>query len=287
RSARRARSGRSAPRAPPRPAPPSRPPPARRGTANRAPPRSRAPRTSPGRARTRRAAGRSGRRSRPRRASGGRAASGGPAGRRRARRVCGGAGARGARSRARGAGRPARGPRASWRRARAAPSLEAGAAARRRPPSRGRGVPRWRAQSSSDVLRVLARERGQRLHGGGLLRGLLAPADAAAEPPPRDRDLGDEALLVVGPALLDQRVGRDLAEEPLGQLLELGLVVAEPDAQVLEDAGGEVRLDHGARPFVRSEEHTSELQSLRHLVCRLLLEKKKNAHRDAHWHHTL
>src|SRR5436853_2482115 len=29
---------------------------------------------------------------------------------------------------------------------------------------------------------------------------------------------------------------------------------------------------HAAR---RSEEHTSELQSLRHLVCRLLLEKKK------------
>src|SRR5262245_63307769 len=27
----------------------------------------------------------------------------------------------------------------------------------------------------------------------------------------------------------------------------------------------------------RSEEHTSELQSLRHLVCRLLLEKKKEA----------
>src|SRR5205814_2880824 len=27
--------------------------------------------------------------------------------------------------------------------------------------------------------------------------------------------------------------------------------------------------------FWRSEEHTSELQSLRHLVCRLLLEKKK------------
>src|ERR1035438_10724470 len=28
-------------------------------------------------------------------------------------------------------------------------------------------------------------------------------------------------------------------------------------------------------PRRRSEEHTSELQSLRHLVCRLLLEKKK------------
>src|SRR2546425_5740156 len=33
-------------------------------------------------------------------------------------------------------------------------------------------------------------------------------------------------------------------------------------------------------PFVgsRSEEHTSELQSLAYLVCRLLLEKKKQAH---------
>src|SRR5437899_9688348 len=29
------------------------------------------------------------------------------------------------------------------------------------------------------------------------------------------------------------------------------------------------------RKLPRSEEHTSELQSLRHLVCRLLLEKKK------------
>src|SRR2546429_6912439 len=32
------------------------------------------------------------------------------------------------------------------------------------------------------------------------------------------------------------------------------------------------------RELVRSEEHTSELQSRLHLVCRLLLEKKKNNH---------
>src|SRR5262245_64870394 len=32
---------------------------------------------------------------------------------------------------------------------------------------------------------------------------------------------------------------------------------------------------HMASMLYRSEEHTSELQSLRHLVCRLLLEKKK------------
>src|SRR5258705_9289150 len=36
----------------------------------------------------------------------------------------------------------------------------------------------------------------------------------------------------------------------------------------------------------RSEEHTSELQSLRHLVCRLLLEKKIRLHpgRNMHAH---
>src|SRR5262245_63139023 len=32
----------------------------------------------------------------------------------------------------------------------------------------------------------------------------------------------------------------------------------------------------------RSEEHTSELQSLRHLVCRLLLEKKNRTHGMLH-----
>src|SRR5205814_8040390 len=36
------------------------------------------------------------------------------------------------------------------------------------------------------------------------------------------------------------------------------------------------RHDRRARRAPRSEEHTSELQSLRHLVCRLLLEKKKH-----------
>src|SRR2546425_7102515 len=48
-----------------------------------------------------------------------------------------------------------------------------------------------------------------------------------------------------------------------------------------------VELEHpwGARPITgiatRSEEHTSELQSLAYLVCRLLLEKKKKNHRQS------
>src|SRR5205814_2734255 len=53
----------------------------------------------------------------------------------------------------------------------------------------------------------------------------------------------------------------------------------------LHGVGGGSQCEHGAAPGQsvhqrrtgahRSEEHTSELQSLRHLVCRLLLEKKK------------
>src|SRR5947199_7840459 len=39
---------------------------------------------------------------------------------------------------------------------------------------------------------------------------------------------------------------------------------------------GEQRGPVDRHALARSEEHTSELQSLRHLVCRLLLEKKKN-----------
>src|SRR2546429_3959813 len=50
--------------------------------------------------------------------------------------------------------------------------------------------------------------------------------------------------------------------------------VTDKIARVLQ---GEEILSGGHRPWivVRSEEHTSELQSRLHLVCRLLLEKKK------------
>src|ERR1035441_10759997 len=43
----------------------------------------------------------------------------------------------------------------------------------------------------------------------------------------------------------------------------------------LSKATSESSASFACRALTRSEEHTSELQSLRHLVCRLLLEKKK------------
>src|SRR5437899_8687366 len=58
----------------------------------------------------------------------------------------------------------------------------------------------------------------------------------------------------------------------------LGMIVF-PFAFVSSEGEGE---DDHPQPL-RSEEHTSELQSLRHLVCRLLLEKKNktNKHRSS------
>src|SRR5262249_30236124 len=45
-------------------------------------------------------------------------------------------------------------------------------------------------------------------------------------------------------------------------------------------------LAHLALLGIRSEEHTSELQSLTNLVCRLLLEKKNTEYEYRHIHHT-
>src|SRR5258708_25562919 len=62
------------------------------------------------------------------------------------------------------------------------------------------------------------------------------------------------------------------------------LIIATPDLEHGRDIVGHVvvqlrRAIAGRSLFVdnRSEEHTSELQSPDHLVCRLLLEKKKKA----------
>src|SRR2546429_5855043 len=64
---------------------------------------------------------------------------------------------------------------------------------------------------------------------------------------------------------------RRLSQKYLGKLEDL--------AQAVQGTGPApeyaVVLDWGLPQALRSEEHTSELQSRLHLVCRLLLEKKK------------
>src|SRR2546422_3423882 len=51
-----------------------------------------------------------------------------------------------------------------------------------------------------------------------------------------------------------------------------------PQLVELDDIRGDLQMHTNATDG-RSEEHTSELQSRLHLVCRLLLEKKKTDHR--------
>src|ERR1039458_10695836 len=61
-------------------------------------------------------------------------------------------------------------------------------------------------------------------------------------------------------------------------LAQLSRVDAPPDAVMInsnENPLGPCKEAREAAHKMRSEEHTSELQSLRHLVCRLLLEKRK------------
>src|SRR2546422_7886767 len=60
--------------------------------------------------------------------------------------------------------------------------------------------------------------------------------------------------------------------EAVGKVGELDLDAVEPTAHPLDLE----RLGRGRAAPVRSEEHTSELQSRLHLVCRLLLEKKNS-----------
>src|SRR5205814_9214477 len=53
------------------------------------------------------------------------------------------------------------------------------------------------------------------------------------------------------------------------------VTLATLDNREERETAGEGGRGKGGTWSARSEEHTSELQSLRHLVCRLLLEKKK------------
>src|SRR5690625_4777006 len=52
-------------------------------------------------------------------------------------------------------------------------------------------------------------------------------------------------------------------------------VVIESTGRFTDRENAQKHIDAGAKKVIRSEEHTSELQSRGHLVCRLLLEKKK------------
>src|SRR3989449_8302699 len=82
-------------------------------------------------------------------------------------------------------------------------------------------------------------------------------------------DLGRPCLRVIARVLAEDRRDRlvEQREIVILDVAELELGVAARARDLVDPAS------HGLA--LRSEEHTSELQSRLHLVCRLLLEKKK------------
>src|SRR3712207_8304101 len=73
-------------------------------------------------------------------------------------------------------------------------------------------------------------------------------------------------------AVIDGPAVGDAAEREAGPGLPVG-----PDRSPASVPGtGDDSRSGDGKPGERSEEHTSELQSRQYLVCRLLLEKKKN-----------
>src|SRR3989449_7839813 len=116
------------------------------------------------------------------------------------------------------------------------------------------------------------------------------PKTAGSACSPGSRKTASRNFLIrVHPGLLDERAPLlDLGLEELAQRLGRGLahrhgLGAEIGEALLQrvvldgllQRGDELVNHRLRRALGRSEEHTSELQSRLHLVCRLLLEKKK------------
>src|SRR2546422_4784568 len=76
----------------------------------------------------------------------------------------------------------------------------------------------------------------------------------------------------------DHAVGVE-QQEVAGFKVDRALLQGRSEARTLVDAEGQPLPLELLAASSRSEEHTSELQSRLHLVCRLLLEKKKKENR--------
>src|SRR5437899_11677633 len=110
---------------------------------------------------------------------------------------------------------------------------------------------------------------GLALTVGVVVAALTAPWLAAIDPMVTDFASSLKPPGSPGHPLGTDQLGRDLLARVLYGA-RLALFIGACTVAVTAVVGGLLGLVSG-----RSEEHTSELQSLRHLVCRLLLEKKK------------
>src|SRR5690625_6211174 len=91
------------------------------------------------------------------------------------------------------------------------------------------------------------------------------------------------SLLFQAPAPAQPRTTVGAGDAPVGSselAFEAGGLTEDDQATEEESSGIDDTDDTDSSGTERSEEHTSELQSRGHLVCRLLLEKKKTKSHD-------
>src|SRR5205823_11319256 len=90
-------------------------------------------------------------------------------------------------------------------------------------------------------------------------------------PTRRSSDLGNRDLTAAGPRELTR-----YRRETIGFVFQFYNLV--PNLTARENVMVSTEISRDPLDVDRSEEHTSELQSLAYLVCRLLLEKKNRSH---------
>src|SRR2546422_8456455 len=145
-------------------------------------------------------------------------------------------------------------------------------------------APRWRRPASLPETRASTRRVGgtlkpsERAGADGVVDGRragLRPTRAAGHAPSRDDDVALDGIDLHAPVLeppdapLERAlVALELERDPPVVGLHVGAPDVDDEVEVLDEA----KADHGWIALERSEEHTSELQSRLHLVCRLLLE---------------
>src|SRR2546425_1668919 len=145
---------------------------------------------------------------------------------------------------------------------------------------RDRGELWWKvyARGKRSITLNLTQPRGQ-----ALLKRLVSDADVLLEnfvPGTFERwGLGWDALSAANPKLVFARVSGWGQDGPYRDRPGFGTMVEAMSgfAAATGPADGPPTLPSFPMADMRSEEHTSELQSLAYLVCRLLLEKKKAA----------
>src|SRR5690606_39413105 len=88
----------------------------------------------------------------------------------------------------------------------------------------------------------------------------------------------DFGIVVIGGGIVGACTAALAAGSPVFSNMRIALIEAQPPTMPPPEQGVDLRVS-----AFRSEEHTSELQSRENLVCRLLLEKKKNKKTEKHY----